>query len=111
MSEGGLLLSRAEFRSADLILASFGAVTQVLLSDPVQLVLTVKELLGWTGKVAVLLKRRFEPEQEVASSTGGFLVHADAEGVSVEEVPEGTRVSVEHRMTDGTVTTIHIDRS
>jgi hypothetical protein len=111
VSEGGFVLSRAEFRSADLILDAFGAVAAFLLSNPVQLTLTVKELLGWSGEMAVRVKRRFDPEQEVVSSTGAFRVQASRRGVSISEVPEGTHVSVEHRMTDGTTTTIHIDRS
>jgi hypothetical protein len=111
VKDGGLALNSAQFASADLFLVAFGVVSQALLSNPVQLTLTVKELLGW-GRLVVRVRHPFlDREREAVDLRRGFRVKSNRKGVSVEGVPEGTRVTVEHRLADGTETKIEVDRS
>jgi hypothetical protein len=125
--DGGLALAGAEIGSVDLLLVGFGAVGHVLLSDPVQLALTVKELLGLGRRCVVSVKGRLDPApREVwrtedsrieapeavsrEATPGRIRIRTDLPGVSVEDVPPDTRIRFKHVAIDGTETTIEIER-
>lgn len=112
LKDGGLSVETAEVGSIDVVLAAFGAVEQAVLSDPVRLALTLRELLGWTGRITIRVKRALGGEQRSIVNEGdSFRVETRDSGVSITDVPEGTRLMVEHELVDGTLTRIQIDRS
>ena len=110
LSSGGLTIEHVETESPPIFdLAGFGLIAQLLLSDPVQLLITTKELLGWSGRIVIRVKQAFGQEKVVYSSEGVLL--ASERGFQIREVPEGTRIRVTHRSSDGTETKFEIDRS
>jgi hypothetical protein len=112
VSEGGLALDRARAGSLISDLSPYGAVAAFLLSDPVQLVLTVRELLGWTGQVITRVRRAGSPDIDIVGTPDQSVsVRLSKRGVRVDHVPEGTRVKVRHRTRSGAETTVKIDRS
>jgi len=111
LSQGGLVIRDVVTRSPpDFVLVASGAVAQFLLSSPVQLILTAKELLSWGGAVLIRVKRRGGLERTVISSSGAIDFKASADGVQLGEVPEGTRIRLIHRLADGTETLMDIER-
>jgi hypothetical protein len=111
VERGGLTIQTTEPGSLDFLLAAFGAVAHVLLSDPVQVAVTTKELLGWAGRLVITVTRPFRRNPvTVYESTGRLGVKADSQGIEFDSVPQGTRVVIEHRLRDGTATRIEIER-
>jgi len=72
---------------------------------------TTKELLGWAGRLLVIVRRPFNRDERVVFSTHDEVRVATTEsGVRVEAVPKGTRLVIQHWMKDGTETRIEIER-
>jgi hypothetical protein len=111
ISQGGLSIEETEAGSLEVLFAAVGAVMQALLSQPVQLAVTVRELLGWAGDLVVVVKRPFEDRgRTVFTTEDRFNLHGGTAGFRIESVPEGTRLVFKHRLADGTETEIEIQR-
>jgi hypothetical protein len=110
--DGGLSIERAEAGSLDLFFAVSGAVAQALLSDPIQLTLTLRELLAWTGHILVTLGRvSGQPvKPQLVHGSEGIQIETGPDGLRVSGVPEGVSLVVDHTARDGSETHIEIAR-
>jgi hypothetical protein len=109
---GGLELRTAEFSSAHLILQALGDVEDLLLSAPVQLTLTLKELLGW-GRFLVRKRKRDGTETTVMSSEGVIEVSSTGGEIAVrgvQNLPAGATLTVTNRWPDSSETTVVISK-
>ena len=98
---GGFQVLRAEPGSAQFLLDTYGLLTTVLLSNPVQFVLTLHAILGWPARVIVRhwpRGRGEEPvvrrlDEEIQIEDGGLRVGAS--------LPAGSRLRLRYKSPEG----------
>lgn len=114
-SDGGLRVREASAGSLDLLFEPIGQVAVVLLSDPVQLTLTLYALLGIPVRIRAWIARRSSASRSLAGvdNTRKSLDALDSEQPQVSEVslPDGThargmRVTIVRQRRDGDVDVI-----
>jgi hypothetical protein len=100
VQQGGLDIASSEAGSFDAVLAAVGAVSVVLLSDPVQLLLTAQALISEPFSVKAWLKRSHDDPVEAPTVTLEFPGGAKA---------TGRRIKFRRRYADGSEDLIVIE--
>jgi hypothetical protein len=98
---GGFTLLRAEPGSTEFLLDAYGLVATVLLSNPVQFVLTLKSILDWPTRVILRHLPTNGGETTERELSDEFEFHDNELRVGAH-LPPGSRLRVRYKNADGT---------
>jgi hypothetical protein len=100
--ESGFEIQRTERGSADIFLQAYGVLQGLLLSDPLQFALTLRELLGIVGRVVVRVRRHSSPAlPEEHDLTEMFQIKSADGNLITGRLGPDTRIIMRHRTSDG----------
>jgi hypothetical protein len=101
--ESGFEIQHTEKGSADIFLQAYGVLQGLLLSDPLQFALTLRELLGIVGRVVVHVRRHSPPAllPEEHDLTEMFHIKSADGNLFTGRLGPDTRIIMRHRTADG----------
>lgn len=109
-SDGGLTVERAEPGSLEVYLLAYGLVSQFLLSDPVQLTLTMQQLLGWAWRLTVRVRKPNAPEETIYEQKKGEYDWLSPSGARFRgRTQPGARLEYKEKTADGTEITFTLE--
>jgi len=101
IQSGGFRLVRAEPGSAEFLLDAYGLLVPILLSDPVQFVLTLKAIIGWPARVVLRLWTRERSEEPVTRRLDEEIQIEDGELRVGAKLPAGSNLRIRFRDPEG----------